>query len=74
VSILEESNCDGLDLPSLNMNKATPMTTSSTNKYFFNGYDLRPNSTPRIMTGMGFPDLATTYKKKALEPRCCYNT
>lgn len=56
-----ESDCDDLDFPSLNMNRATPTTTSSTKKYFFNGYDLRPNSTPRIITGIGLPDLATTY-------------
>lgn len=59
--ILDESDCDDdLDLPSLNMNKATPMTTSRTNRYFFNGYDFRPNRTPRIITGIGLPDLATT--------------
>lgn len=55
-----DSACDVLDLPSLNINRATPITTSSTNIYFFNGYDLRPSRTPRIMTGIGLPDLATT--------------
>lgn len=60
IHIPEDSDCEVFGLSSLNMNNATPVTMSSTKRYFFSAYDFRPTNTPRIMTGTGLADFAIT--------------